>query len=127
MGQLALVLALVWIAMGCSRSGVEPSKRFAYKTDPGEQRVSVEYPLPENPGFAAPVRLMADGKPVRVEPPGFAAPCWADLDGDGDKDLLVGQFREGRIQVCDNLGDGKLAASQWLQAGGKVAQVPGVW
>jgi hypothetical protein len=77
--------------------------------------------------FAAPVRLKADGVAVRVESPGFAAPCWADIDGDGKKDLLVGQFAKGKIRVYKNLGDGKLAAGSWLMAEGKVAEVPGVW
>ena len=77
--------------------------------------------------FQPPVRLEADGGPVRVESPGYAAPCWADIDGDGRKDLLVGQFRGGKIRVYRNLGDGKLAAGEWLKAEGAVAEVPGVW
>jgi hypothetical protein len=77
--------------------------------------------------FAPPVMLKADGQAIRVESPGYAAPCWADIDGDGKKDLLVGQFAQGKIQVCKNLGDGKLSAPSWLQADGKVAEVPGVW
>ena len=77
--------------------------------------------------FERPVRLKADGVAVRVESPGYAAPCWADIDGDGKKDLLVGQFRGGKIQVFKNLGAGKLARGVWLQAGGKAAEVPGVW
>jgi hypothetical protein len=77
--------------------------------------------------FQPPVRLKADGVPVRVESPGYAAPCWADIDGDGKKDLLVGQFSKGKIRVHKNLGDGKLAAGEWLKADGTVAEVPGVW
>ena len=77
--------------------------------------------------FEPPVRLKADGVPIRVENPGYAAPCWADIDGDGKKDLLVGQFNQGKIHVYKNLGDGKLAPSRWLQAEGAVAEVPGVW
>lgn len=77
--------------------------------------------------FEPPVRMMADGKPVEVESPGYAAPAWADIDGDGDKDLLVGQFNGGKIHVFRNQGDGKLAAGDFLKAAGKVAQVPGVW
>jgi hypothetical protein len=77
--------------------------------------------------FQPPVRLKADGAPVRVESPGYAAPCWADIDDDGRKDLLVGQFHAGKIRVYKNLGDGKLAAGEWLMAEGTVAEVPGVW
>lgn len=77
--------------------------------------------------FDAPVRLTAGGEAIRVESPGYAAPAWADVDGDGQKDLLVGQFNGGKIRVFKNLGDGKLAAGEWLQAEGEVAEVPGVW
>lgn len=77
--------------------------------------------------FQPPIRMMAGESPVRVESPGYAAPCWADIDGDGRKDLLVGQFRGGKIHVHKNLGDGKLAPSEWLKAEGTVAEVPGVW
>ena len=77
--------------------------------------------------FEQPVRLKAEGAAVRVESPGYAAPCWADVDGDGKQDLLVGQFAGGKIRVYRNLGDGQLAAGEWLQAEGEVAEVPGVW
>ena len=43
------------------------------------------------------------------------------------KDLLVGQFADGKIRFYKNLGAGKLAAGEWLQAEGEVAKVPGVW
>jgi hypothetical protein len=49
------------------------------------------------------------------------------VDGDGKKDLLVGQFNKGKIQVFKNLGGGKFAAGDWLKAEGQVAEVPGVW
>lgn len=77
--------------------------------------------------FERPVKLSAGGAAVRVEAPGYAAPCWADVDGDGKKDLVVGQFHQGKMRVFRNLGDGQFAAGTWLQAGGKVAEVPGVW
>lgn len=77
--------------------------------------------------FAAPTRVLGGGEPVRVEAPGYAAPCLADIDGDGKKDLLVGQFNEGKIRVFKGTEGGSFAAGEWLQAGGKVALVPGVW
>lgn len=84
-------------------------------------------PASDSAEFQPPVRLKAGDTPVRVESPGYAAPCWADIDGDGKKDLLVGQFHGGKIHVHKNLGDGKLAPSEWLKAEGAVAEVPGVW
>ena len=77
--------------------------------------------------FEPPIRLQAAGVLIRVESPGYAAPCWADIDGDGKKDLLVGQFDGGKIRVYKNLGGGKLAAGAWLQADGIDAEIPGVW
>ncbi len=77
--------------------------------------------------FERPKRLEGAGEPVRVDSPGYASPCWADWNGDGKKDLLVGQFSQGRITVYENLGDGNLAAGVRLQADGAEAEIPGVW
>ena len=77
--------------------------------------------------FEQPVQLKADGVAVRVEAPGYACPAWIDIDGDGRKDLVVGQFSGGKMKVYKNLGDGKFAPGTWLQADGKAAEVPGVW
>jgi hypothetical protein len=79
------------------------------------------------PRFHPPVRLKAGGVPIRVESPGYAAPCLADVDGDGKLDLLVGQFNQGKIRRFRGLGGGQFAAGTWLQAGGKDAEIPGVW
>lgn len=83
--------------------------------------------FPQEPRFDTPVRMVADGASISVEAPGYASPCWADVDGDGRKDLLVGQFRKGKVAVHRGLGDGKLAPRAWLEAGGRVAEFPDVW
>lgn len=78
------------------------------------------------PSFTKPVRVMAAGAFVRVEAPGYAAPAWHDVDGDGRADLVVGQFKDGKMRVYRGLEEG-FAAGEWLQAGGAIAEVPGVW
>lgn len=77
--------------------------------------------------FEPPVRLTGGDTAIRVDSPGYACPSWADVDGDGKKDLIVGQFAGGKMRVFKGLGGTKLAAGEWLKADGKVAEVPGVW
>ena len=77
--------------------------------------------------FEPPVRLKAGNAAIRVESPGYAAPCWADINSDGKKHLLVGQFNQGKIRVFKHQDAEKFAPGTWLQAEGKVAEVPGVW
>ena len=77
--------------------------------------------------FEPPVRLRVGDAALRVESPGYAAPCWADLNGGGKKHLLVGQFNQGKIRAFKHLGAERFAPGNWLQAEGKVAEVPGVW
>ncbi|MEM1083092.1 MAG: hypothetical protein AAGI48_03150 [Verrucomicrobiota bacterium] len=77
--------------------------------------------------FEKPVALEAGDERIRVESPGYAAPGLADLDGDGKLELLVGQFRDGKIKVFERSGELGFAEGSWLEAGGEVAKVPGVW
>lgn len=77
--------------------------------------------------FEAPVRLKAAGAYVSVESPGYASPALFDLDGDGKKDLVVGQFAEGRMKVYCGKGHGRFGKGKWLEVGGEIAKVPGVW
>jgi hypothetical protein len=64
--------------------------------------------LPPQPNDSAkellpPVRLEAAGKPIDTEI-GHAAPFVGDFDGDGVRDLLVGQFGSGICWVYRNVG-----------------------
>jgi hypothetical protein len=73
-----------------------------------------------------PVRLEAAGKPIDTGV-GHAAPFVGDFDGDGVRDLLVGQFGGGVLWVYRNEGTDarpKLAAGVKFKDGKKDGCVP---
>ena len=73
-----------------------------------------------------PIRLEADGKPIDTEI-GHATPALYDIDGDGKRDLLVGQFGGGKMKFFKNVGthkEPKFAAEEFLKGGGSVVNTP---
>ena len=81
---------------------------------------------PVSTDLAPPAQLQAGGQPINVDM-GHAAPFVADLKGDGNMVLLVGQFGDGKLRLYPNIGtksDPKFDKFTWFQAGGEVASVP---
>jgi hypothetical protein len=73
-----------------------------------------------------PVRLEAAGKPIDTAV-GHAAPFVGDFDGDGVRDLLVGQFGDGILWVYRNKGTNtapRLAAGVKFKEGKADGRVP---
>ncbi len=73
----------------------------------------------EKPKYDKPVKLQADGKTIDVY--GTPSPNLADFDGDGDLDLLCGEFLDG-FTYFENIGTRKnprYAAGRRLLSGGK--------
>jgi len=80
--------------------------------------------------FLDPIEISAGGVPIRTESPGYASPAMVDLDGDGLEDLIVGQFKGGKMLFCKNTGASgtpAFAESAWIETSGQPATVPGVW
>jgi hypothetical protein len=78
------------------------------------------------PVLADPVKIMAAGKPIAVDI-GHAAPFVLDINKDGRKDLIIGQFDGGKARVYLNRGtdaDPKFDDFTYLKAGGADATVP---
>jgi hypothetical protein len=76
--------------------------------------------------LAPPVRLEAGGKPIDTAV-GHAAPFVADFDGDGVRDLLVGQFGDGLLWIYRNAGTNaqpRLAAGVKFKDGKADGRVP---
>jgi len=71
--------------------------------------------------------LVQDGEQALDVADGNSAPFLYDLDGDGLRDLLVGQFGEGRVRVYANHGvhgAPRFAGFEYVRAGEALASVP---
>jgi hypothetical protein len=77
--------------------------------------------------FHKPVRLQAGGVDIDTgESWGHSGPCLADVDGDGQRDLIVGDY-SGKFRLYKNVGSNRepeYAALKFIQAGKSDAQVP---
>lgn len=100
-----------------------------------------EVPADANYRFAPGQRLVAGGKPIDVTT-GHASPYVYDFNGDGKRDLLVGEFGSGvfrgetttdnsvvnaRLRIYLNTGTNDLpryGSFKYLQGGGENASVP---
>jgi hypothetical protein len=74
-----------------------------------------------------PVQIQASGQPLDVQRDGHSAPFVGDFDGDGVRDLLVGQYDQGRLRLYRNAGTNTEPLFQdydWLKAEGELATVP---
>lgn len=72
------------------------------------------------------VRILVAGKHIDVDT-GHAAPALHDFDGDGVRDLLVGQFGEGKLRIYKNFGTDKTPryfGFEFFRAGGQDATIP---
>lgn len=77
--------------------------------------------LADLPTFANPFFIQANGVDLWVNA-SVPDPCVADWDGDGVKDLLIGQFAGGKIRFYPNSGTNALpvfTTYSFVQAGGE--------
>ena len=121
---------------GCGSSAVQQATSDSDATDETvaadssqSSNLAMHPPLAEASyasDLAKPFRMKAGGEYIDTEI-GHAAPYLADLDGDGLSELLVGQFGEGKLKVCKNIGSDILPeydSPTWFMSAGDVAKVP---
>ena len=73
-----------------------------------------------------PVKL-EDGTIIDVQGYGYAAPFYADIDGDSVPDLLVGEFNNGTTRIYHNYGTAHAPVFRdfkFLEANGEQAVIP---
>lgn len=68
------------------------------------------------PDYGPPERLTAGGKPLEVY--GWPSPCLADFDGDGDLDLICGEFTDGFTYFRNTGGRGRFDLSAGVRLTG---------
>ena len=74
-----------------------------------------------------PVQVVAGGGAIDVQRSGHAAPFFVDFDGDGRKDLLVGEIDDGRLRIYRNVGtnaEPKFGEYEWFKVGAELGRVP---
>lgn len=81
------------------------------------------------PIFEEPVRIEVEGKPITIAY-GYSFPSCIDLDKDGLKDIVVGEYRKaGELYFYKNIGTKnapKYAKAKNLMIGDEILKVPGV-
>ncbi|MFC1477390.1 hypothetical protein ACFL6L_02875 [candidate division KSB1 bacterium] len=76
--------------------------------------------------FQPGVKLMVDGKPINVTQ-GHSVPAVFDWNNDGKKDIITGQFRDGKISLYLNRGTDAQPVFkdfEYMKAGGKEISLP---
>ena len=76
--------------------------------------------------FKDPFRVNVGEEPISVDE-GRASPFFSDFDGDGLRDLIVGQVADGKMRIYRNIGTLEAPVFnnfEYLQAAGFDATVP---
>ena len=84
-----------------------------------------QYATADVPDLQKGVKIQADGEDIDIEV-GHLVPWTMDWNGDGRKDLILGQFNEGRIQLYLNHGTDAaplLRDSGLVEAGGRPSRL----
>jgi len=82
--------------------------------------------IAEAPDYNSSIYIRADGSRITIEY-GYASPLVTDWNKDGLKDLLVGKYSLGKIEVFYNTGSDSSPVLEYqglLQAGGSDLAVP---
>lgn len=117
----------VVLLVGCGERTATESVEKA--TVPSSDATAGQYANLASSELAKPVRLTADNEPIdigKLSKYAHAGPWIADVDDDGDRDLLVGDF-PGQFWLFENESDDQspsYVSRGKLQAGGEDACTP---
>ena len=85
-------------------------------------------PVDDSALLEPPFIVMGDGQPIDVDV-GHAAPILADCDGDGVRELLVGQFGSGLLRMYPDVSEVEGGAPEfedffWVESNSQKLAVP---
>ncbi len=89
---LTILAGLLFCAQLLAQS---PSQDKFYKAGPNAYPEIINASISGAPKLRKPILIMGNGQPVVAKGLGIAAPAFYDWDGDGKKDLLIGEFGSG--------------------------------
>lgn len=132
MRQTLLLVRLLTVGVAACvlvACGSQPQGRSTFTARASADEIDFKTNVETGAGLEAPIRLEADGEPIdigKLSSIAHAGPWIADVDSDGDRDLLVGDF-PGYFWLFDNIGSDsqpQYASKGKLQAGGEDAKTP---
>ena len=104
--KITIIVSLIFCAITVQNYAQSSAKNNSNSTlGPNDFPELIQTNIPDAPKLGRPQLIMGDTLPVRAEGRGWVAPAVYDWNGDGKKDLLIGEFGSGEEHGRGALGN----------------------